>query len=119
MEFIQIYTKASRTGTPILVTITINISGYQAPCIMPDILYLLGPHINLTGGRFTTGTDLSESIFSFVNRTTSRWSAPYFTTDECASKYTYVDEFSTSFSRHDFESFLYHDRISHSQIILA
>ena len=75
--------------------------------------------INLIGGRFTTGTGLSVSILYFVNRTTGRWSAPYFTNAWCADKDTYVDVLYTSFSLHDSVALLYCNIISNPHIILA
>ena len=51
--------------------------------------------VNLTGGIFTTGTFLSESVLSFINIINGRWSANYITNDECAVKDTSVDVLST------------------------
>ena len=78
----------------------------------------MGPPINLIGGIFITVTGLSASIIYFVNRTTGRCSAPYFTIDEYASKETYVDALSTSLSLHNSVALLYYGRISNSHIIL-
>ena len=38
--------------------------------MFPFLPYFEGPPINLTGGIFNIGTGLSESVLSFVNRTT-------------------------------------------------
>ena len=87
--------------------------------MLPVLTCLVGPPINLTCGRIATGTGLSSSILSFVNRTTGWISALYFTIYECAAKDTSVDAFSASLSLHNYVDFLYHDSISHSHIILA
>ena len=83
-----------------------DISGSQAPFILHVLPCLVVPPINLTGGRFTTGTGLSSFILSSLNRTTGRWSAFFFTTAECAAKYTYVDALSTPLSLHYFVALL-------------
>ena len=90
-------------------------------CSLYDAFFYLpfGEPIKLTGGRFTTGTGLYSSVISFVNRTTGRRSAPYFTISKCDAKGTYVDAFSVSFSLHDSVEFLYRGIISHSHIILS
>ena len=79
----------------------------------------MGPHINLTGGIFTTGTGSSASILSFVNRTNGRWYTPSFNITKCAAKATYVYALSTSFYLHDFVALLYCDSIFNSHIIPA
>ena len=58
--------------------------------MLPVITLFVGPTINPTGARFTTGTGLSESIFYLLNRTTGKWCAPYFDNDECDDKDNYV-----------------------------
>ena len=60
--------------------------------MLPFLPCLLGTPINLTGVIFTTGKSLSASIFSFVNKTTVRWSALYFTISGFYVKDTSVDE---------------------------
>ena len=79
----------------------------------------MGPCTNLTGGRIITGTGLSASILSFVNRTNVRWCYPYFTNDEFDFNNTYVDAFSTSFSLQNSVALLYHNSIPNSHISLA
>ena len=85
LYFIPVSDKSSSTGTPTVVITDTNISGYQAPCKLPVLGCFLLPPINLTGGKFTTGTVLYVSILSFVNGTTGRCSAPSFKNDECAA----------------------------------
>ena len=89
------YDKASSTVTPTMVITATNISGSQYIYMFPVIFWFSGPPLKLTGGRFTTGIDLSTSVLYFVNRKTGIWSAPSFTNAECDSKETSVDEFST------------------------
>ena len=79
---------------------------------------LVGPPINLTGGRITTGTDLYAPIFYFVIKTTGWWYALYFIIDECSTKDTSVDAFSISLYLHDYVDLLYPNIMSHPQIIL-
>ena len=86
LVLIVMYNNSSSTGTPTSVTTYIDLYGSQGPYILPVLLCLVGPPINFTGGRFTTGTDLSVFIFFFLNRTTGRWSALYFTITECATR---------------------------------
>ena len=93
--------------------------GYQAPCMLNDITWIVVPPIKFTGGRFTTVTSLSAYILSFVSRTTGRWSARYLNNYKCAAKYYSVDEFYTSFYLHNSVAFFYCDSISHSQIIIS
>ena len=62
--------KASSIGNPTVMIIANDISGSQDPCMIPVLPYLVGPPIKLTGEIFTTGTGLSVSTLSFVNRTT-------------------------------------------------
>ena len=83
------------------------------------ILYLMGPPINTTGGRFTTVTGVSTSMFYFVNRTNGSWSDPSFTIADCSPKDTSVDTFPTSLSLHYYVDFLYCDSILHSHIIFS
>ena len=118
LAFIKISVKASFTVTPTVVITTTNIYRSEATCILIFLPWLVGIHINLTGGIFTTGTDLSSSILSFVNINTVRWSDPYDTIAEDAYKETSVDEFSTSLSLHGYVALLHHGRISHYHIIL-
>ena len=75
--------------------------------MIPVLPSLVAPPINLTGGRVTTGTGLSKSILSFVNRTTGWWSSISFTITECVEKDNSVDAFSISLSIHDSVAFLY------------
>ena len=70
--------------------------------MIPVISCLVGQHINLTVGRFTTIMSLSASILSFVNIIFGGWPALSFTITECASKDTSVGALSTSFSFHDY-----------------
>ena len=93
LAFIPILAKTYSTGTPTVVITATNIYGYQSPCLMPVLSCVMGTHINLTGVIFATETNLSTSIFYFVNRTTGRCFIPYFTIDYFAAKDTYVDEF--------------------------
>ena len=58
---------------------------------MFPIFLICGVTINLTGGRFTTGTGLSASIISFVNMNTGIWYDPSFINSECDTKDTSVD----------------------------
>ena len=109
----------SYTGTPTAFTTATDICVSKSPFMIPVISCLLGTPINLTSGRFTTGTGLSEYIFYFVNISTGRWSALYFIIAECSANDTSVDEFYTSFSLHDSMDFMQRDSISHSHIILA
>ena len=102
LAFIKISDKAYYTGTPTMVITDTDIYGSQATIMMPVLACLVGAPINIAGGRFTTRTGLSTSIFSFVNRTTGRWSAHSFTITENADNYTPVDELSTLLSLHDF-----------------
>ena len=78
-----------------------------------------GPHIYLTGGIFTTVTGSSASMLSFVNSTTGRWSAPYFTNSECAVKDNSVDAFTTPLSLHNSVVFLYFETMLYSHTILS
>ena len=59
--------------------------------MLPVVFWFLGPSINLTGGVFTTGAGLSAFMLYFVNRTTGRWSAPYFINADFADEDTSVD----------------------------
>ena len=86
--------------------------------MLPVLSCFVGTPINLTGGIFITGTGLSASILSFVNRTTGQWSATYFSNDKCAAKDTSVDSFSTSFSIHNYVALLYHKIKLYYHIIL-
>ena len=87
--------------------------------MLPVVIFIVGEPKNLIGGRFTTGSFLSSSILSFVNRTTGCWYAPSFTNSECDDKDTFSDSLSTSFFLHNSVALLYCDNISHSHIILA
>ena len=95
MNFIPISPKASSNGTPTIVTKDTDIFGSQSTYMITVLPWLVGSPINLAGIRFTTGTDLSAYILSFVNITTDRWSTLYFTITECASNVTSADGFST------------------------
>ena len=96
-----------------------NVYGSQDPWVRPVLPWLLGAPVNLTGWIFTTGTGLLASIFSFVNRTTDRWSAISFTITECSANDTSVNSFYTSFSLHSSVALFYRDIISHFHIILS
>ena len=72
MAFIPISAKYSSNGTPIVLITATNLSGSQDPFKLPVLIYIVGPHINITGGRLTTGTGLSAFVFYFVNITTGR-----------------------------------------------
>ena len=74
-------------------------------------------YINLTGGRFTTGTCLSESMIYFLNSTMGICSIPSVTNSWSSVKDTSVDAFSKLFYLHDSVDLLYCDSISHSRII--
>ena len=119
LEFIPISTKAYSPGTPNVVITATVISCCQAPFMFHTLPFFVGPPINLTCGIFTTGTFLSVSMLSFVNSTTVRWYAPYFTNDECDNKDTYVDALSTLLSLHYSVALLYCEKILYSRIILA
>ena len=110
MYFIPISWKASSTGTPTVAIKVNNIYGSQSPCMLYVISWFVGPPIELTGGIFTTRTRLSASIPSFVNSTTGRRSAIYFTNSECAAKDTSFDKFSTPLSLHDCVDLLCHKK---------
>ena len=118
LAFIPIPYEVSSTGTPTVVITDAKISGSQDTCMLPVLPCLVGLPINLIDGIFITGTGLSASIFSFVNRTTDRWSAIYFIITECAANDTSFDSLSTSLSLHDYVDLLYRENISHSHIIL-
>ena len=65
LVFIPISAKSSSAGiTTVMITAT-YISGSQDPCMLTFLPCLVGPHINLTGGRITTGTGLSAHILFF------------------------------------------------------
>ena len=72
-----------------------------------------GSTYNPTGGRFTTGTGLYASIFSFVDRTTARWPAPSFSIAACVARDIYVDALSTSLYLNISVVLLYQKSISH------
>ena len=119
LAFITISAKSSFTGTLTVVTRDTYIYGSQDPCMMLVLPWLMVPPINLTGGRFTTGTGLFASILSIVNRNTIRWSALIFTISGCDAKDTSVGVLSTWLYLHDFVAFLYWDSILNSHIILT
>ena len=93
MAFIPISAKASSIGNPTMVITATDLSESYTTCMVYVIICLVGAPINLTVGIFTTGTGLSAYIFSFVNITTGRWSALYFTITQFASNDNYVDAF--------------------------
>ena len=95
-----------------------NLYGSQDPCILTVLTCFVRLNINLANGRIATGKFLSESILSFVNRNTDRWTANYFTNGECAAKETSVDVFYTSLPLHDSVALFYCGSISNSHIIL-
>ena len=72
MAFIIISAKYSSNGTPIMLITAADLSGSQAPFKLLVLIYIVGSPINITGGRLTTGTGLSEFLFYFVNITTGR-----------------------------------------------
>ena len=119
LAFIPISDNASYTGTPTDIITATNLSGSHTTWMFNVLPCFEGPHINLTGGRFTTITGLSASMLYFVNRTTGWWSAPSFTIDGCACKETSGDAIYTSLLLHDSGALLYCDSISHYHIILA
>ena len=99
------------------------------PCPLPLLLIYLVPNfpeyllffpaMNFNGVIFPTKIGLSTSKLSFVNRTTGRWSAPYFSYDKCSSKVNYSDALSTLLSLHYYIDFLYCGIIPHAHIILS
>ena len=117
-EFIPILTKASSSGTTTMVITATDISGSQYHFIPTVINWLVVPHINLTGGIFTTGTGLSTYIFYFVHRTTGRWYYASFTNSECDAKDTYVDALSTPFSLQNSMALFYSEITLNPHIIL-
>ena len=119
LEFIPMSDNSSSANTPIAVTTATDISGSHAPWVLLVLYCFEGPPINLTGGRFITGTSLSQSMFSFVNKTTAWRYAPSFTIDGCSDKKTSIDEFSVSLFLQNSVALLYRDSMSHSHIILA
>ena len=119
MVLISISAKASSTGIHTVVITATDISGSKDTYTPTFITCLVGPHLNLTGGRITTGTGLYASIFSFVNITTGWWYAFSFAIDECAAKDTSVDAFSVSLYLHNYVVFLCRDSMLHPHIILT
>ena len=79
LDFIKISAKSSSTGKPPCGDHIYLSSDSQDPYRLPFISRFVGPHINLTGGIFTTLTRLSTSIIYFVNRITDRWASLSFT----------------------------------------
>ena len=89
-----------------MVITAIDISVSQDTYMLPVITFLVGPPINLTGGRFPTGTGLSTSILYILNSTTGWWSAPFFTITECDSNDNSTDALYTSLYLHDYVALL-------------
>ena len=111
--------KASSTGIPTWFTNATDLYGSHATWMLPVIHWFEGTPINLTGGRFTTGTGLSASMFCFLNRTTGWCSTPYFTISEYSDKEFSVDTLYKSLFLHYSVSLFYCDSMSHSHIILS